>query len=333
MKRIYSFDGQLYVVTGVHKVLMDIHNAIKDSFDAKVLGTLEYEELNPDLHIKREEYRKIGSIFSLRNSILIVHQRRLAVKYRLLSLIPFLNLKVVYVHHNILTGQRRTTLLPKRIITISDRCIENLTEYFGVPRKRITKIYNAVIDKKEGEHSRSNDGITRILYTAKIFPIKRQIQLVENIKEKLNSNIQIIFAGDGEDLEQLKKITENDSRFKCLGFTSNIAQELAKADYCMLFSEKEGLPISLIEATMMGVPIICNNVGGNLEIAKDGYNAFICDDWDKLIEVLNHLSEISGAEYERMSKNSREHYERYFNYEMFKIKYTEYLKRLQNEKY
>ena len=58
------------------------------------------------------------------------------------------------------------------------------------------------------------------------------------------------------------------------------------------------------------------------EIAKDGYNAFICDDWDKLIEVLNHLSEISCAEYERMAKNSREHYERYFNYEMCKIKYN-----------
>lgn len=330
MKRIYSFDAQLYVVTGVHKVLMDIHNAIKDSFDAKVLGTLEYEELNPDLNIKREEYRKIGSIFSLRNSILIVHQRRLAVKYRLLSLIPFLNLKVVYVHHNILTGQRRTTLLPKRIITISDRCIENLTEYFGVPRKRITKIYNAVIDKKEGEHSRSNDGITRILYTAKIFPIKRQIQLVENIKEKLNSNIQIIFAGDGEDFEQLKKITENDSRFKCLGFTSNIAQELAKADYCMLFSIKEGLPISLIEATMMGVPIICNDVGGNLEIAKDGYNAFVCNEWDELVERLNSLPKVTDEEYKVMSQNSRTQYEQNFNFESFKRNYIEYFKKIMN---
>lgn len=324
MKKIYSYDNQLYVVTGVHKVLMDIHNAIKDSFDATVLGTLEYEELNPDLHIKREEYRKIGSLLSLRNSILIVHQRRLAVKYRFLSLIPFLNLKVIYVHHSILTGQRRMTFLPKRIITISDRCIRNLTEYFGVPRKRITKIYNAVIDKKEGEHLRSNDGITRILYTAKVYPLKRQVQLVENIKEKLDSNIQIIFAGDGEDYEQLKKMTGNDSRFKCLGFTSSIDKQLAKADYCMLFSEKEGLPISLIEATMMGVPIICNDVGGNLEIAKDGYNAYVCNEWDELVERLNSLPTVTDEEYKRMSQNSRAQYEQNFNFDSFKKNYIEY---------
>lgn len=330
MKKIYSFDNRLFEVTGVHKVLMDIHNAIKDNFDARVLGTLEYEELNPGLNIKREEYRKIGSIFSLRNSILIVHQRRLAVKYRLLSLIPFLNLKVVYVHHSILTGQRRTTLLPKRIITISDRCIENLTEYFGVPRKRITKIYNAVIDKKEGEHSRSNDGIIRILYTAKVYPLKRQIQLVENIKDKLNNNIQIIFAGDGEDFEQLKKITENDSRFKCLGFTNNIDKQLAKADYCMLFSKNEGLSISLIEATMMGVPIICNDVGGNLEIAKDGYNAFICNEWDELVERLNSLPKVTDEEYKVMSQNSRTQYEQNFNFESFKRNYIEYFKKIMN---
>lgn len=328
MKKIYSFDNRLFEITGVHKVLMDIHNAIKDNFDAEVLGTLEYEELNPDLNIKREEYRKIGSIFSLRNSILIVHQRRLAAKYCLLSLIPFLNLKVVYVHHSILIGQRRTTLLPKRIITISERCIENLTEYFGVPRKRITKIYNSVIDKKEEEHSRSNDGITKILYTAKIYPLKRQLQLVENIKDKLNSNIQIIFAGDGEDFEQLKKITENDSRFKCLGFTNNIDKQLAKVDYCMLFSEKEGLSISLIEATMMGVPIICNDVGGNTEIAKDGYNAYVCNEWDKLIERLNSLPAVTEEEYKRMSQNSRTQYEQNFKFETFKKNYIEYFNKL-----
>lgn len=333
MKKIYSFNKNLYVITGVHKVLMDVHNAIKGTFKAKVLGTLEYKDLHPDLHIKEEEYQKKESIFDLRNSILIVHERRDAIIYNLLSLIPFFKLKVVYIHHGILKGNKRTTFLSKNIITISDRCIENLTTDFGVKKEYITKIHNAVVDKRTEEHKKTSTDTIKILYPAKVYPLKRQLELVKNISSRLNENVQIIFAGNGEDYEKLKRITEKDKRFECLGFVNNVAEQLSNVDYCMLFSEKEGLPISLIEATMMGVPIICNDVGGNLEIAKDGYNAFVCNDWEKLIEVLNHLSEISESEYERMSKNSREHYEHYFNYEMFKTKYTEYLKRLQNEKY
>lgn len=328
MKKIYSFDNRLFEITGVHKVLMDVHNAIKGTFNAKVLGTLEYKDLHPDLHIKEEEYQKIGNLFTLRNSILIVHQRKLAIKYKLLSLLPLLNLKVVYIHHTILTGNKKATFLPKNIITISERCIENLTAYFGIKREYITKIHNAVADKRTKEHKKTSTGTIKILYPAKVYPLKRQLELVKNISNRLNENVQIIFAGNGEDYEELKRITEKDKRFECLGFVNNITEQLANVDYCMLFSEKEGLPISLIEATMMGVPIICNDVGGNLEIAKDGYNAFVCNDWDKLIDILNHLSEISDSGYERMSKNSREHYERYFNYEMFRKKYIEYLKKI-----
>ena len=328
MKKVFSFDNCLNTVTGVHKVLMDIHEAIKDTFDAKILGTLEYRELHSDLHIKEEEYQKIGTFLNLRNSILIVHQRRLAIKYNIISLLPFMNLKVVYVHHNILKGQRWITFLPQKIITISEKCIENLTDYFRVPRKNITKIHNAVVDKNNGVYYREREGLVKILYTATVYPVKRQIQLVNYLADKLNDNVQIIFAGEGTDLKELQRITKNDSRFKCLGFVSNIDEMLAKVDYCMLFSEHEGLPISLIEATMMGVPIICNDVGGNLEIVRDGYNGFVCNDWTSLVERLNSLVDIPNSSYDEMCGNSRLSYERYFTFERFKTRYIEYLSKL-----
>nr|MBQ5604515.1 glycosyltransferase family 4 protein [Bacteroidales bacterium] len=325
MKKVYSYDPQLYVVTGAHKVMMDVHNAIKEIFNAKVLGTLDYSELHPDLNIKQEEYQKIGNIFSLHNSILIVHQRRIAIKYRLLSFIPFLNLKVVYIHHNILEGNRLLTFLPKNIITISDRCIENLTKYFGVKEEHITKIHNAVRDVRKEEHKRQSGDTIKILYPATIYPVKRQLQVVKYLSSCMRDGIEIIFAGVGDDYEELKIITKNDKRFNCLGFVKNIPELMANVDYCMLFSEKEGLPITLIEATMMGVPIICNDVGGNLEIAKDGYNAFVCNNWEDLAERLNSLESVSEEEYNQLSKNSRIQYERYFDYEIFKSKYIDYI--------
>jgi glycosyltransferase involved in cell wall biosynthesis len=66
-------------------------------------------------------------------------------------------------------------------------------------------------------------------------------------------------------------------------------------------------------------------VGGNLEIAKDGYNAFVCNNWEDLAERLNSLESVSEEEYNQLSKNSRIQYERYFDYEIFKSKYIDYI--------
>jgi glycosyltransferase involved in cell wall biosynthesis len=96
----------------------------------------------------------------------------------------------------------------------------------------------------------------------------------------------------------------------------------------MLFSEYEGLPVSLIEATMMGLPIICNDVGGNTEIAINDYNALVCNDWDGLLSVLNRLEYIDEGIYKQMSKNSREQYLKYFSFGIFKSKYIDYLSKL-----
>lgn len=43
----------------------------------------------------------------------------------------------------------------------------------------------------------------------------------------------------------------------------------------MLFSTKEGLPLSLIESTMFGKPILCNDVGDVKEIIGNTQGCYI----------------------------------------------------------
>ena len=76
---------------------------------------------------------------------------------------------------------------------------------------------------------------------------------------------------------------------------------------------------------MCGVPIICNSVGGNLEIDESQKNAFVVDEWDKLTSVLNSLPNISHQQYQRMSEESRKKYEANFTFEKFKSNYVELL--------
>ena len=79
---------------------------------------------------------------------------------------------------------------------------------------------------------------------------------------------------------------------------------------------------------MLGVPIICSDVGGNPEICHDGKNGWVLNDWDALIKTLNNLPNVSLEDYRRMCNESRSIYEENFTFDIFKEKYLKLLKTL-----
>lgn len=331
MEKVYSFNSELFKITGVQKVVMDVHHAVRDDYDAKIVGTVPFEKLHKDLKIGKNEYVKLRSPFMFKNSIVIVHERKFLMLFWLLNKIFFQNIKIVYIHHNMLFGHKLTTKLPEHIVAISDAGIKNLTEYFGVPRGHITKIYNCVRDIHPERHSVPSAGKITLLLPARINDVKQQVEIVKHLKDKLKHNIRILFAGTGPNYDKLKKAVEGDARFECLGYRSDIYDLLAKSDYMLLFSQHEGLPISLIEADMMGTPVVCNNVGGNAEIVHNLENGFVVNDWNALADCLNSLVNIDKEKYLLMSKKGREIYQEHFTYEVFKQHYLKLLSTLQNE--
>ena len=327
MRNVFSLNTELFKVTGVQKVLVDIHNAIKDDFCSKVVGNIPFENVNPSLGISKGDYLKFRNPFMFKNSIVVIHERKLLILFWLLNKILFQNIKIVYVHHNLLYGHILMTVMPEVIIGISDNCIKNLVEYFHVPLKNIHKIYNCSEDVN-GEHKALSSDVIKILYPARINDQKRQVEIVRELRGKLDKRIKIIFAGDGPNKEVLLPELENSENFEYLGFRSDIPKLLLECDYVMLFSKHEGLPISLIEACMTGTPIICSNVGGNAEICINNKNGWVLENFTELIDVLNSLPSVVAKDYLSMSKFGRHMYESNFTFEIFKKKYVELLKEI-----
>lgn len=327
VKKIFSYNTILHKVTGVQRVMMDIHHAMAETYDAKVVGDVDYDDINPNLGIKKEEYVKRKGLFMFHKSIVFVHERKILPFFWFLNTFLFQNIKLIYIHHNIMYGWRWVPM-PKCVIAISDRCGDNLRNYFKIKDKYIHKIFNCVNDIHPKPHKVPSSSKISILYPARINGQKRQVEIVKRLRGKLNKEVQILFAGIGPHYEEFKELVKDDEQFVALGFRSDIHELLQQCDYMMLFSAHEGLPITLIEATMCGAPIVCNDVGGNLEIAHDGENAFVTDDWDKLIDILNSLPSISCEEYIRLSRNSRNIYEQNFTFPIFKKKYLELVEEL-----
>lgn len=329
-QRILQINTELYKVTGIQRVMLDIHEAIKDEFEAKIVGTIPYDRVNDNLGISKSDYWKLCNPLKLRNSVVIVHERRLLPLMWILTHIPKMNITCIYVHHNELYGNRRLSLFPKNIVAISDAGIRNLTEYFNVPISSITKIHNCVKETNNyvPRATKFNPEDITILYPARINDVKRQIEIVEHLKGKLDPRVKILFAGTGPRYDELKDLCNEDAQFLALGFRDDVHNLMRQVDFVMLYSKHEGLPISLIEATMMGIPIICNDVGGNVEIVENGENGIIVNDWDNLAKILNTLPLYTQHTLDKMSNNGRSVYRRNFNFERFKDNYIDLLKTL-----
>lgn len=330
--KVFQFNTELHKVTGIQRVLLDIHFALKEDFDVKIVGTMPYDEVNSNLAISPADYVKFCSPLIFHNSIVIIHERRLMPLMWVLTHIPGLNVKCIYVHHNELYGNKRLSLFPKKIVAISDAGIRNLTDYFKVSKATITKIHNCVRESALNNICirKFNPEDVRILYPARINDVKRQIEIVNYLRGKLDPRVKILFAGVGPLFEELKTLCEGESQFQVLGFRNDIPSLMKDCDFMMLFSQHEGLPISLIEADQVGLPVICNGVGGNTEIVHNGKNGIVVNEWEDLLATLNSLPTFTQERIDEMSREGRAIYERYFKFDIFRDNYRKLINSLIN---
>jgi glycosyltransferase involved in cell wall biosynthesis len=74
----------------------------------------------------------------------------------------------------------------------------------------------------------------------------------------------------GEDLDKLFKASALGPRLRRLGYREDIPALLAAADIFALPSHFEGLPMSVIEAMLVGLPVVASNIRGPREQVVHG---------------------------------------------------------------
>ena len=217
--------------------------------------------------------------------------RNLAKKYRVEiyhSHLPFgvifgagLTCPRVYTHHSInprlnwLTYRIFNQLID-RYVGISEVCAEKLREYSG---QEVTPILNGVDIEKFPKVERSlvsNNEFVNAISVGRIHPHKGYFFLAEAIQllpAGIRSRIRVSIAGEGgveytANLKQFLKESGVVDNFMFLGNRADVPQLLAESDLFLMSSEQEGLPISLIEATVSGLPCIVTDVGGCSEIIE-----------------------------------------------------------------
>lgn len=101
-----------------------------------------------------------------------------------------------------------------------------------------------------------------------------------------NPNVQFIWCGDGELKSELTS-----SNIKCTGWIERKELEnyLANADIYLSTSLWEGLPLSVLEAMSIGLPVVLSDCVGNRDLVQD--NGFLYKNKKEATNDINELIE------------------------------------------
>ena len=116
------------------------------------------------------------------------------------------------------------------------------------------------------------------------------IEALEAIQLKTNKKIILTMIGDGNRIEELKKLCADKSyKTEFLGYQTKaeIAITLQHSDFFIHASTMETFGVVVVEAMMTGTPVICSNVAALPELINET-NGVLCenteDDWIRGIE-------------------------------------------------
>jgi len=124
------------------------------------------------------------------------------------------------------------------------------------------------------------DDVIYCAFIGRITQIKRPdrfLDVVAEIKAR-GIDLHFIVAGAGDLLQycQDRALAEN-LPITFLGWREDIEVVLAAADFVLLTSDNEGTPLSLIQAGMVGIPVVATNVGSTNEIVVNGQTGLLTD--------------------------------------------------------
>ncbi|MGC9665575.1 glycosyltransferase [Planosporangium sp. 12N6] len=112
-----------------------------------------------------------------------------------------------------------------------------------------------------------------IAYVGRITGIKRPDRLVGVARAVLASapDATFVACGDGDLFGELTEATADlGDAIRLLGWRADVETVYAAADVTLLTSDNEGMPVSLIESGLAGVPAVATHVGSVAEIVVDG---------------------------------------------------------------
>lgn len=119
-----------------------------------------------------------------------------------------------------------------------------------------------------------------ICMVAALEPRKRIFEFLDVLAEvrRANPEVCLLVLGEGHDRSRLQRRIDalglNGSAF-LVGFRADVERWIARADVCVLASEREGLPRAIIQYVLGGRPVVSTDLPGVDAVVADGDSGYL----------------------------------------------------------
>ena len=224
----------------------------------------------------------------------IIHTHRYVLPYTYLAMkLTRKNIPIVHTIHNQAEKEdiklyRRIKKILFKLTNITPIALTNaikqsiIDEYGKIKAREIPVIFNGInldniVNKKKDYNTTDN---FRICHVGRFSNAKNHISIIDAFDRFHNRHPQseIFFFGEGELFESVQthastKKSTNSIHF--MGTSNNVINQLSEYDLFILPSIFEGMPMTIIEAMAVGMPILSSKVGGIPDIIVHDKNGVL----------------------------------------------------------
>jgi glycosyltransferase involved in cell wall biosynthesis len=195
----------------------------------------------------------------------------------------------------LLALDKSTNRFARHLIAVAAACQNFLIQHESIPPEKITLVPNAIDlrrfspRKADRTESRKKFGLpldAKVIAGVGRLNAQKNFSLFLDIAAALAPRFpeaRFLLAGEGPEEILLREKARSlglADRIVFAGYVADTRQAYVAADLLLMPSRFEGLPMTLLEAMAMGLPVVASKLDGIAEVIEDGREGFLVESTD-----------------------------------------------------
>ncbi|MEN9470374.1 MAG: hypothetical protein RL630_2107 [Verrucomicrobiota bacterium] len=195
----------------------------------------------------------------------------------------------------LLALDKSTNRFAHHLIAVASSCREFLIRHESIPPEKITLVPNAIDLRRFSpgqitrRDSRSKLGLSPdapVIAGVGRLNSQKNFSLFLDVAAALTPrfpNLRFLLAGEGPEEAMLREKVRQlglTDRIVFAGYIADTRQVYAAADILLMPSRFEGLPMTLLEAMAMNLPVVASKLDGIAEVIEEGREGYLVDSAD-----------------------------------------------------
>ncbi len=159
-------------------------------------------------------------------------------------------------------------------VGICNATADNLKKAHSASSGKITRVYNGTVPlTRVAEMQQHSKDVFTLVCVGRLAPVKNHAMLLNAFREAHLSQpgLRLWLVGNGSERGALEALALNlgiAEKVKFWGQQLDVAPYFSSADAFVMSSKSEGLPVSLLQAFSVGLPVVVTDVGGMAEVVR-----------------------------------------------------------------